>query len=79
MRYIIIESATGEELGDIDTDAESAVDDLIDAEWLDGEPDDYDVDEDHPMAEDGDLVIIGPDFPELMLEPYNDEDDEDDE
>ena len=76
MRYLIIESATGDELGDIDTDAENAIDDLIDDGWLDGEPDDYDIDEDHAMASDGDLVIIGPDFPELVLEPDDEEEEE---
>ena len=81
MRYVIIESATGDELGEIDTSAENAVEDLIDAGWLDGEPDDYETDEDHHMAGDGDIVIIGPDFPELVLEPDEDDeyDDEDDE
>lgn len=68
MRYAIIESATGDELGTIETSAETAVDDLLQAGWLDGEPDDYVVDEDHHMANDGDLVIIGPEFPELVLE-----------
>lgn len=77
MRYIIIESATGDELGEIDTSAETAVDDLMDAGWLDGEEDDYDVDEDHAMAEDGDIVILGPDFPELILEPDEEYDDGD--
>lgn len=74
MRYLIIESATGEELGDIDTDADEAVDDLFEAGWLtDGNPDDYAVDESHPMAEPGSLVILGPDMPELLLEPVEEE------
>lgn len=77
MRYTIIESATGDELGSLDTDVENAVEDLIDAGWLNGEPDEYDVDEDHHMAEEGDLVILGPDFPELVLEPEDDEDEDD--
>ena len=84
MFYRIVESATGDEIGTIDTSAETAVDDLIEAGWLDGEEDDYDVDEDHHMASEGDLVILGPDFPELVLEPdgeYDDdgEDEEEDE
>ena len=84
MRYLIIESATGDELGSIDTDADAAVEDLIEAGWLDGEIEDYEADEDHPMAGDGygDIVIVGPDFPELVLEPdeeYDEEDEEDDE
>lgn len=80
MRYIIIESATGDELGTLNTSVETAVEDLMDAGWLDGEPDDYEADEDHHMAGDGDIVIIGPDFPELVLEPDEDDeyDDEDD-
>lgn len=81
MRYLIIESATGDELGSIDTDAEGAVADLIEAGWLDGEVEDYEADEDHHMAGEGDIVIIGPDFPELVLEPddeYDEEDEEDD-
>ena len=76
MRYAIIESATGDKLGEIDTDVENAVDDLIGAVWLNGEPDDYEADEDHHMADEGDIVIIGPDFPELVLEPDEDEDEE---
>jgi hypothetical protein len=82
MFYKIIESSTGDELGTIDTEAGTAVEDLIEDGWLDGEADDYDVDEDHHMAGEGDLVILGPDFPELVLEPdeeYDDgEDDEED-
>lgn len=69
MRYTIIESATGDELGTLDTSAETAIEDLFDAGWLDGEEDDYEVDENHHMADEGDLVILGPDFPELVLEP----------
>ena len=81
MHYTIIESATGDELGTIETSADTAVEDLVDAGWIGKEEeDDYDVDEDHPMAEDGDLVILGPDFPEFVLEPdaeYDEEGDED--
>ena len=82
MRYLIVESATGDELGTIDTNAGDAVLDLIDDGWLDGEADDYDVDENHHMASEGDLVILGPDFPELVLEPdweYDESDDDEDE
>lgn len=78
MRYTIIESATGDELGTIDTNAETAVEDLIDAGWLDGEPDEYEVDEDHPMSGDGDILIIGPEFPELVLELQDEYDGDDD-
>ena len=78
MFYRIVESATGDELGTLDTSADTAVEDLIGAGWLDGEADDYDVDEDHPMASEGDLVILGPDFPELVLEPDGEYDGEDD-
>ena len=82
MHYTIIESATGDELGTIETSADTAVEDLIEAGWLDGEADDYEADEDHHMASEGDIVILGPDFPELVLEPdgeYDEnEDDEDD-
>lgn len=79
MRYNIIESATGDELGTIDTEADTSVEDLIDAGWLDGEPDDYEADEDHHMADEGDIVILGPDFPELVLEPADEYDDAEDE
>ena len=77
MRYNIIESATGDELGSIDTDVDDAVEDLCEAGWLDGDPDDYEADEDHHMASEGDIVILGPDFPELVLEPDGEYDDED--
>ena len=34
MLYRIVESATGDELGDIDTDADNAVEDLCDAGYM---------------------------------------------
>ena len=80
MHYTVIESATGDELGIVECDAEcdDVLDHLCRAGYLEGSADDYVLREE---PDDGLLITTREDdVPELLLEPvdgYDDSDDED--
>lgn len=82
--YIVLESATGDELGTLRVDAEipdeRLIQALVDAGYLDPPADEYLVDDGYPFTEDGQRVIVDSEGePALMLElPEDDGDEEED-
>lgn len=78
-RYIIFDSAGGDELGTIEFDSESdemVLETLAQAGYLDGPSDDYYIEENYSFAE-GALVVLNEttNEPALTLEEETDEDD----
>lgn len=83
--YRIIESASGDDLGRIElepnTEPEDVLELLVRADYLEGEAEEYELDDGGIWVEEGDLVVNQVDTgePVLVLEPEDDDDGEEEE
>jgi hypothetical protein len=88
-KYIVYDSQSGDELGIMEIPEEqpdeTILADLITAGYLHGSADDYEIQENQPMTDPGELIVADYDGPVLSLTPDDDdgdengEDDDDDE